>query len=260
MRSFSSLISGALLGAALLVGSAASAGPGGNAAPKATFVKGDVDWSADGTTWAHVKRGADVAPGSLLKTGDGSRAELTFVDGSIVRVGPASQLKVGAAAFDATTKEVKVEATLVAGEAWAKVAKLVDDKSKFQVKTANAVAGVRGTVFRVNVDRDEATVVKVYNGAVAVAAPLLAGDTGDEASTSVIDPKRKPIAAPFKEVDKATFEKLLGKMMEVRIAKGKTIHDADPVAFTQDDDQKGEPEWVRWNSERDNGKSTEKSD
>jgi hypothetical protein len=232
------------------------------AGPKATFVKGDVQSSADGSTWSNVKRNAEVAAGSLLKTGDASRAELTFADGSVVRVGPGSQLKVDGAAFDGKSKEVTVQATLVAGEAWAKVAKLVDDKAKFQVKTANAVAGVRGTVFRVNVDKDEATVVKVYNGAVAVAAPVLAAEDPAASTGNVgpIDANRKPIAPPFKEVDKATFEKMLGKMMTVRIGKGQTIHDVEPTAFTNDDDQKGEPEWVRWNSDRDSGKSTEKSD
>ena len=237
---------------------------GGAPGPKASFVKGDVDVSMDGTsaapTWTHVKRGAEIAAGSVVKTGDGSRAELTFPDGSVVRVGPGSQLKVDGSSFDGKTKEVKVQATLVAGEAWAKVAKLVDDKSKFQVKTANAVAGVRGTVFRVNVDRDEATVVKVYNGAVAVAAPLIGSDSGTQDATGPIDPNRKPINNPFTEVDLKTFEKLLGKMMQVRIAKGQTIQSASPEAFTQDDDTKAEPEWVRWNSDRDAGKSTEKSE
>jgi len=249
----------AALGVALVSGAAAAAGAPAAGAPKATFVKGDVDASSDGATWTHVKRNGEVKPGSTLKTGDNSRAELTFPDGSIVRLGPASQLKVEAAAYDGKTKEVKVEATVVAGQAWAKVAKLVDDQAKFQVKTANAVAGVRGTVFRVNVDRDEATVVKVYNGAVAVAAPLLASETPVE-DTGPIKSDRKPIQKPFSEVSAAEFEKILGKMMQVRIAKGQTIRDAKPEEFTPDADAKAEAEWVRWNSERDSGKSTEKSD
>ncbi len=253
-----SLLITLLAGAFVMV--AAPADAGATKGPKATFVKGEVTSSADGNTWKPVRRGRHVDAGSLIKTGDSSRAELTFADGSVVRVGPKSQLKVEGAAFNGKSKEVKVEATLVAGEAWAKVAKLVGDDSKFQVKTANAVAGVRGTVFRVNVDRDEATVVKVYNGAVAVAAPLLAEQGKPDDNGSPIRSDRKAIAPPFHEVDVQTFEKLLGKMMEVRIPKGQTIHDADPRAFSMDDDKKDEPEWVRWNTERDAGKSTEKSD
>lgn len=258
-------LTAAFVGAAFLLPAsmATAGGPAGK--PKATFVKGDVDASTDGgTTWAHVKRGSEVTPGdkSIVKTGDNSRAELTFPDGSVVRVGPGSQLKVEGAGFDGKTKEVKVEATLVAGSAWAKVAKLVDDKSKFQVKTANAVAGVRGTVFRVNVDRDEATVVKVYNGAVAVAAPLIATDAASSnPDGSGIDKSgRKPIPPPFSPVSVKEFEQIIGKMMQVRIAKGQSIESAKPEAFTADDDSKGEPEWVRWNSDMDAGKSTEKSD
>jgi hypothetical protein len=136
---------------------------------------------------------------------------------------------------------------------------LVGDDSKFQVKTQNAVAGVRGTIFRVNVDKDEATVVKVYNGAVAVAAPMLAGaDT--TADTGPISSDRKPIPAPFTEVSKKEFEHILGKMMQVRIAKGASVSAATPVQFTQKEDEASEPEWVRWNSSRDAGKDTEKSD
>ena len=226
---------------------------------KLTFVKGDVNVGAD-PTFARAKRGQEVAAGQTVKTGDGARAELTFPDGSIVRVGPNATLKVEGAAFDGKTKEVKVEATLVGGQAWAKVAKLVGEDAQFSLKTNNAVAGVRGTVFRVNVDRDEATVVKVYNGAVAVAAPLIAAADSTAGATGPIASDRKPIAPPMKEVTIIEFEHLLGKMMSVRIPKGSTVRDAAPVQFTPEEDSKEEPEWVRWNSSRDAGKDTEKSD
>ena len=240
---------------------ATAGGPAGK--PKATFVKGDVSSSTDGgKTWTKVKRNGEIAAPAIIKSGDGSRAELTFPDGSVVRVGPSSQLEVGEAKFDGKTKEVSVQATVVAGSAWAKVAKLVDDKAKFEVKTANAVAGVRGTVFRVNVDRDEATVVKVYNGAVAVAAPLISDQAvaANPDGSNIDKTGRKPIPPPYAAVSVGEFEKLLGNMMQVRIAKGQSFKDVAPTAFTNEDDSKGEPEWVRWNSEMDAGKSTEKSD
>jgi hypothetical protein len=241
----------AVASALLLAVPSDAAGPG--KAPKATFVKGDV--TAAG---AKVKRGAELAPGSTVKTGADSRAELTFPDGSVVRIGPSSELKLEAAAYDGKTKETKVEATLVGGQAWAKVSKLVGDDSKFNVKTQNAVAGVRGTIFRVNVDKDDATVVKVYNGAVAVAAPVLAGPD-NTANTGPIASDRKPIPPPFSEVDVKTFEVLLGKMMQVKVTKA-GVQAAAPTPFTEAEDSAEEPEWVRWNSTRDAGKDTEKSD
>lgn len=246
--------------AALVLLSSASADAGAAKAPKATFVKGDVSVvAAGGGEGARVKRNQELAPGSVVKTGDAARLELTFPDGSVVRIGPGSELKIEGTAFDGKSKEVKVEATLVGGEAWAKVQKLVGKDSSFQMKTNNAVAGVRGTVFRVNVDRDEATVVKVYNGAVAVAAPLIAGPEKQDPG-SAINPNRKQVAAPFQEVSLKEFEHLLGKMMEIRIPKNTPVSAAVPAPFTEEQDASEEPEWVRWNASRDAGKDTEKSD
>lgn len=253
-----STIAALAVGALLISSTSADAGPAAKST-KVTFVKGDVQSGTD-ATFARVKRNQELAAGTTVKTGEGARAELTFPDGSVVRVGPNAVLKIDGAAFDGKSKEVKVEATLVGGQAWAKVAKLVGDESQFNLKTNNAVAGVRGTVFRVNVDRDEATVVKVYNGAVAVAAPLIASSDSTSNPTGPINNDRKPIAAPFSEVSKKDFEHILGKMMSIRIPKGGAVSASAPVTFTPEEDTKEEPEWVRWNSDRDAGKNTEKSD
>jgi hypothetical protein len=248
------------LGAALLVASQTeAAAPAG--APKATFIKGDVQAGPTGGALAKVKRGQVIDAGSTLKTGDGARAELTFPDGSVVRVGPSSELKLDGAAFDGKTKQVKVEAEVVGGQAWAKVATLVGKDAQFKVKTQNAVAGVRGTVFRVNVEKDEATVVKVYNGSVAVGgAPAFIDSAADkDCKDNPIKCGRKQIAAPFHEVSADQFEHILGQMMQVRVGKD-GAKAATPSSFTAEDDAKAEPEWVRWNTSRDAGKDTEKSD
>ena len=256
------LIQGLTLGAAMVALLAASALEAGTPpAPKATFVKGEVTAGPVGGTLAKVKRGTIIAAGSTVKTGEGARAELTFPDGSIVRVGPSSELKLEAASFDGKTKTVKVEAEVVGGQAWAKVATLVGDDAQFKVKTQNAVAGVRGTVFRINVEQDEATVVKVYNGSVAVGgAPAFLGSTDSEAcKANPIKCNRKEIAPPMQEVSVKEFEHILGTMMQIRIGAG-GAKEATPASFTAEQDVAAEPEWVRWNSERDAGKSKEKSD
>jgi hypothetical protein len=195
--------------ASLPVGAAAEA------TPKATFIKGDVTAGPVGGTLQKVRRGSALAAGSVIKTGDGARAELTFPDGSVVRVGPASELKLEAAGFDSTTKTVKVEAEVVGGKAWAKVATLVGDDAQFKVKTKNAVAGVRGTIFRVNVDQDQATVVKVYNGSVAVGgAPAYLGSNDADTEACKANPikcGRKEIAPPMAEVSVKEFEHILGR-------------------------------------------------
>lgn len=265
-KSIHSLLAAAAFAAvgalALAASSSTAAGPSG--VPKATFVKGDVTASSAAGAFGKVKRNQQLEAGGVIKTGENARAELTFPDGSVVRIGPSSELKLGSdVAFDGKTKQVKVEAELVGGEAWAKVATLVGKDAQFKVKTQNAVAGVRGTVFRVNVDKDEATVVKVYNGSVAVGGAPAFLDAGDnkECKENPIKCNRKEIAPPIVQLPNAeAFEHLLGEMMQVRIGKGQSVSAATPTAFTADDDSKGEPEWVRWNNARDAGKDSEKSD
>ena len=257
------LVRGLALGAAATVVLAASTTEAGPAVqvPKATFIKGDVQ-AGPADALKKLKRGSTIAAGSVIKTGDGARAELTFPDGSVVRIGPSSELRLDAAAFDGKTKTVKVEAEVVGGQAWAKVATLVGNDAQFKVKTQNAVAGVRGTIFRVNVEGDDATVVKVYNGSVAVGgAPAYLSSTTDDAACKAnpIKCNRKEIAPPMQAIDVKQFEHLLGTMMQIRIGAG-GAKAAAPEAFTAEQDAAAEPEWVRWNSARDAGKDSEKSD
>jgi len=232
---------------ALLSSSANAAG-----AAVATFVKGTVEvGAAEAGPMKKLKRNGEIPLGSFVKTGEDSRAELKFSDGSVLRLGPASTLKVEAGAFDATKKEVKVDATLVGGKAWANVSKLVGSESKFEVRSANAVAGVRGTVFRINVERDAATVVKVYDGAVAVSNSPFFADSGKKASLEPIDPNRRQIAAPFQEISKKEWEQVVARMMEVRVGADGTMNNAAP--FTADKDKVEDPEWVNWNLACDKG-------
>jgi hypothetical protein len=225
---------------------------GGAKGPKATFVKGEVGVSAtqDGE-FKKLKRGRKVAPGNYVRTGDGARAELKFPDGSIVRIGPGSLMHVKESGFDGKTKEVKVETALIGGKAWANVAKVMGSEAKFQVKTQNAVAGVRGTVFRVNIDKDAATVVKVYNGAVAVSNSPFFTNQAEPKSLGPISKDRKQIAAPFQQVSKKEWEQIVQKMMVVRVGADGSMSKAS--TFTEEEDQMDEAEWVRWNVSCDKG-------
>ena len=67
------------------------------------------------------------------------------------------------------------------GKLWAKVTSAIHGEQKFQVETENAVAGVRGTTFRVDANQDKSVRVRVYDGQVAVApgAPQPLGELSD---------------------------------------------------------------------------------
>jgi len=223
--------------------------------PKATFVKGKVEYGAsqDGK-FKKLKRKKKVPAGNYVRTGADSRAELTFADGSVIRLGPSSLLHIAESGFSAKTKTVNVEATLMGGKAWSKVSKLVGSDAKFSVKTQNAVAGVRGTIFRLDTDKDDATVVKVYDGSVAVSnAPFFANKDKSPESTTPFNPKnRKQIAAPFQEISRKDWEQLVGRMMQVKVAANGQMSEA--IAFNAEEDKKSDDaEWVNWNEACDKG-------
>lgn len=223
------------------------------ATAKATFVKGkaEVGATADGP-FKKLKRNKKVMAGSFLKTHENARVELRFKDGSILRVGPSSTLQLSGANLDSKSSEVQVNATLIGGKAWANVSKMVGTESSFEVKTHNAVAGVRGTVFRVDLDQDQATVVKVYNGAVAVSnSPFFTDKAAGKKSLSPIDPGRKQIAAPFQQISKKEWEQVVKRMMIVKVGGDGTMSDA--VAFNESQDKMQDPDWVSWNLACDKG-------
>ncbi len=253
-RAYTGLLAGAVLCSTALL--AAADGGAGVHGPEATFVKGDVEYAAktDGD-FTRLKKKRKVPPGHFIRTGEDARLELKFADGSVVRVGPASMVHMGEASFDGKSEVAKVDATVVGGKVWANVSKLVGSEARFQVKTENAVAGVRGTVFRVNIDRDKATVVKVYNGAVAVSNSPFFTNQPSAGSVGPIREDRKQIAPPFQKVSKKEWEQRVEKLMEVRVGADGSMSNAS--SFSADEEKaegQAEAEWINWNLSCDSGK------
>jgi hypothetical protein len=121
-------------------------------------------WHQGKTDEAEV--GQPLFTGDSVMTGKDSKAEVSFMDGTSVRISERTRLVVAQAD---TLRSLK----LLWGKLWAKVAKLSSAQCRFQVETPTAVAGVRGTVFRVEVDPDAATRVAVEEGEVEVSEPRL---------------------------------------------------------------------------------------
>lgn len=105
--------------------------------------------------------GRQLPVGSLLRTGPKGQARLRFADGSEVRVRPNSQVKLAA-------KKGRSSVSLFFGRVWSKVVRSVTGGTSFDVTSANAVAGVRGTEFEVGVAGDGSTRVIVSQGRVDV--------------------------------------------------------------------------------------------
>ena len=107
--------------------------------------------------------------------------KLTLTDQSVVVLGPDSELVVERAEFEAQERS-RVSLKLLVGGIWAKVKKAIaGSDSTFEVSAARAVAGVRGTIFRVDATplivgtrppKIRETVVRVSEGRVAVNAQV----------------------------------------------------------------------------------------
>ena len=194
---------------------------------------------AKGTAHA-LKAGSNVAVGDLLTTEAASRLELKFADQSVLRIGPSAKLQLTGAHFGEGPSKRKMTAKLFFGNVWAKVTSIISGDQKFAIETENAVAGVRGTTFRVDARSDKSVLVRVYAGAVAVAknVPLYPGGTKPG--------EREETSGP-EEVTRDQWEKLVGKQMQIVI--GPDGNPGEPTQFAAED-EKGD-EWAKWNEARD---------
>ena len=116
-----------------------------------------------------------VAAGDTIKTGETAGLVLTWLDGTRMRIGPNSLMTVLKCQINTASKAETTMFKLDLGRVWVRVLKVLSHKSKFEVITPTATAGVRGTVFSVAVDANGKTLVSVKEGAVA-----LEGDGGQE--------------------------------------------------------------------------------
>lgn len=211
-------------------------------AAQVSFLQGSALRTPSGTGMQEpLKKGSWVTVGDLIETGDATRLEVKLKDRSAVRLGANAKLKLNEAHFGGAEKatERKFSAKLFFGNLWVKAVAAVGGDNKFDVETDNAVAGVRGTAFRVDARSDKSVLVKVFAGAVAVAknVPMY---QEHEPGKGV----RKQVKGPG-QVDKKAWEKLVGKQMQVMIAADGTP--GDPVAF----DANEKDDFEAWNLGKD---------
>src|SRR5262249_48206535 len=155
---------------------------------------------------AELRVGASLSQGDTVETQDASRIEIRFSEGSVLRLGPKSKLKLAEAHFAGGPSKRKLNARLFFGRLGAEVTSGIQGDQKFQVETENAVAGVRGTTFGVDANADKSVLVRVYDGTVAVGkgAPAPAGPGGE----------RHEVPGP-QEVTREEWEKLVGRQMQI---------------------------------------------
>ena len=218
------LASGVALAAAVAIGRV-------EADPKPASVsalEGKATRARDKAEPAELRVGSAVSQGDILATGDNARLELKFADASLLRIGPRARVQLTTAHFGGGPAKRQFTAKLFFGNLWARVTSAIQGDQKFQIETENAVAGVRGTTFRVDARSDKSVLVRVYAGAVAVAknVPIYASSKPGA---------RHEVEGPG-EVTREQWEKIVGRQMEIVIAADGTP--GDPTQLSGEEEKK----------------------
>ena len=114
-----------------------------------SLLEGTATRTNGGQTQA-LQAGSEIELHDTIDVGPASNLKLTLTDASVIMLSAESQLIIDEATFEGQERK-GFAARLEFGKIWASVKKaLGGSDTKFEVQTPRAVAGVRGTIFRVD--------------------------------------------------------------------------------------------------------------
>ncbi|HSR12430.1 MAG TPA: FecR family protein, partial [Thermodesulfobacteriota bacterium] len=181
--------------------------------------------------------------------------EIRLPDRSLIRFDSRSTVKVKTLLFDASDGSREIRTEVSGGKAWMNVRKAFGPKKTFEVASVNAVAGVRDTVWRMNVEADRSTLIRVYEGTIEVYNPFVRSEPKPQEGGTpreVQGPREvrgpQEVPRPYREVTRDQWEQIvLTGMMQVVVPPSGTP--PPPTSFQAEEDQR--EEWVLWNRNRD---------
>jgi len=127
-----------------------------------------------GATWAPAEVGAAIALGDQLRTGRPGNLRVVFQDDSLLTLAPDSQVTVDEQVFVPSAGKFQSLIGLLRGKVGAAVSDYYHGAgARYEIKTPNAVAGVRGTQFWMSYSPEEdVTQVVGISGVVSVSSVL----------------------------------------------------------------------------------------
>jgi len=195
--------------------------------------------------WKVLRIRDTLRGGDEIRTGPKTRMELIMPDFTVVRFADNSRFKLMQIDTGDETKARNVRIHMAIGRGWANLSSTVGKRGRFELACENAVAGVRGTVYRMNVEEDKSALVRVYDGQVSVS-----GGGPEEERTPLLGPPKKvsgpkPIPGP-KKVTMEEWIYIIKAMQQIRIGADGVAE--KPRDFTEQEDR---DDWVDWNKEQD---------
>lgn len=115
--------------------------------------------------WTTLRTDAFVSTGDRVRTDEEGIALITwFEDGSFMELQPNSEMVIEE--FTGDDETFVIDASLIEGSLFNSVRRLLDTDSRYQINTPSQTATVRGTVFAVDVNKDQETAIFVLEGTV----------------------------------------------------------------------------------------------
>ncbi|HEX4028666.1 MAG TPA: FecR domain-containing protein [Rhizomicrobium sp.] len=144
------------LAVALAVGFAAFSAQAEDAIGQVKTAKGDVKVLRHGATQSQALAVGDhVFQSDTISTAKGASVGITFMDNSMISLGPGSQLALDQFQFDTTTHAGVFNTSLTKGTLAVKSGQIVQQTPEaMHIKTPAALLGVRGTEFVVRADEN----------------------------------------------------------------------------------------------------------
>jgi hypothetical protein len=152
----------------LLLSSIALADASGAVGGVFMVVKGDIKISSKSGKTEPAKIGTKVTEGDTVQSGHDSRAKIVMTDKNVLNISPDSKLTIEKYQNNGDAKNVELKVEF--GKVRASVEQKYDgDKSKFNIRTPTAVAGVRGTDFMMGYNsQTRISEIVTFSGMVAV--------------------------------------------------------------------------------------------
>jgi len=212
---------------------------------RVTALEGKVQAAPEGGKWRPLKKGSILKGGDQVQTGSQSRLEITLPDSSYLRFAANTNFKIVQIDMNEGTNTRNARVNVALGKTWANVSKSFRVKPNIEVACENAVTGVRGTVYRMNVNDDKAALVRVYDGEVRVWGGMkpLESSAVSGPPTSVSGPVSVP--GP-RSVSMEEWVEIVRAMQQISISAAGVP--GKPRAFTEAEDR---DDWVDWNKARD---------
>jgi hypothetical protein len=199
---------------------------------KVALMEGAATRTPKGGQPVALAKDAAIELGDTIEVKSGN-LKLVLTDESIIMLAPASKLEITEAEFEGQERK-GFKALLQSGSLWTKVKKALGGGG-YEVSTERAVAGVRGTIFRIDADKmvtaakppkaRKASIVRIVEGTVNIRPSEMVAKTSTAAAPLPKKGPRTQVAGPAEITADEWEKKFVDLQQNQQIAVGVDLWD-----------------------------------